>query len=244
MLFLIGICMFMGALGLIDPRLLNKLCSWITLNIFFSIFHMLEAPTCACIFYLNSIKSYIVYYFKRSKSDLLIAHIEKDSGHIEEYTSIATQYPTNFRILFYGHMNTPSNEFTSTINMQRLTTIPREKPVYTLSKIKIHALSIRLLKNNECYASYPVSLMIKANNMNFNYLVAGNILFDRAFVQYWFKTYHGIVIKDNQDYDVHMLNEDIEEITLTDKNYIKLTDTSYEIYNTGISLIDCEPVEL
>ena len=34
-----------------------------------------------------------------------------------------------------------------------------------------------------------------------------------------------------------MLNEDIE-ITLTDKNYIKLTDTSYEIYNTGISLID------
>ena len=63
---------------------------------------MLEAPTCACIFYLNSIKSYVAYYFKRSKSNLLIAHIEKDSGHIEEYTSIATQYPTNFKIYFMG----------------------------------------------------------------------------------------------------------------------------------------------
>ena len=66
------------------------------------------------------------------------------------------------------------------------------------------------MKNNECYASYPVTLTTNTNNMQFNYLIIDNILFDRAFVQYWLKKYHATVIKDSQEYDVHILDKNIQ----------------------------------
>tara|TARA_B100001758_G_C18407652_1_gene613235 strand:- start:960 stop:1676 length:717 start_codon:yes stop_codon:yes gene_type:complete len=238
--------MFIGTLGYIDPRIINTMFKWIIFNVpyFFNVLYVFESSACACLFCLDSIKSYIVFYFKRSKKDLLIAHIKKDGGYIEEYTSTVTQYPTKFNILFYGHLNTLDNTFTRTIYMQRLTTIPRKKPTYTLSTIKLHAINIRLLKNNECYASYPVALTTNTNNMLFNYLITDNILFDRAFVQYWLKTYRAIVIKDNQDYDVHILDKNIEEITLTAGSYIKLTHDNYIICKENDVPIDYEPVEL
>lgn len=246
MIFLLAICMFIGTLGYIDPEIINNVLKWIIINVpcVLNVLYVFKESVCACLFYLDSIKSYVIYYFNRSKKNLLIAHIEKDGGYIEEYTSTAIEYPSKFNILFYGHVNCLDNTFKNTVYMQRLTTIPSVNPTYTLSTIKLHAINIRLLKNNECYASYPVTLTTNTNNMQFNYLIIDNILFDRAFVQYWLKKYHATVIKDSQEYDVHILDKNIDEITLTAGSYIKLTDDNYIICKENDVPIDYEPIEL
>ena len=255
MFYLLAICMFIGTLGYIDRRIVNNILNWLIFNVFFNLLYVIKTTSCVCMFYLNSVKSYIIFHFKHSKKDILIAHIKNNDNNndnnnnnhdnrIIEYCTLTTQQPNNYYIVFYGHMINCKNTFTNTVHMQRFNKIPDTKPEYSLSNIRTHAINIRILENNMQWASYPVSLVVTKNNMIYNYLVVGNILFDKKFVNYWLKTYHAVVINENQNYDVNIINKDIEEIKITEGSYIKLTNDNYILCKTNDVPIDYEPVEL
>ena len=246
MFLIVALCIFIGTLGFVDRRILNNILGWVILNMCYF------ASECnvRCIFYVNILKSKIIYFIKCPKKDIFVAHIKNSDDNaihdntIQYYTGLPSEHSKNVSIAFYGHMKNCRSTFTNTVYMQRLDEIPDSRPSYNISKMQTYAINIRILENNVQWASYPVSLTIKHNNTIYNYLVEGNILFDKKFVDYWLKTYHSVSLKENQEYDVHFVDKDVNEITLTPNNYIKLTDSDYIMLNKNSPPIDYEPVVL
>jgi hypothetical protein len=59
------------------------------------------------------------------------------------------------------------------------------------------------------------------------YMVVGNRLFQRDFVQWLMYDAHSIDIEDDDDYTVHILDQDVNIVTVSDKEYIEIDSDNY-----------------
>ena len=59
------------------------------------------------------------------------------------------------------------------------------------------------------------------------YMVVGNRLFQRDFVQWIMNDVHDIFIDDDDDYIVHIMDQNINILTVSDKEYIEIDSDNY-----------------
>jgi hypothetical protein len=59
------------------------------------------------------------------------------------------------------------------------------------------------------------------------YMVVGNRLFQRDFVQWLMNTVHDINIDDEDEYIVHIMDDNINIVTVSDKEYIEIDSDNY-----------------
>jgi hypothetical protein len=62
-----------------------------------------------------------------------------------------------------------------------------------------------------------------------NYMLEGNKLFDKSFIKYCLKNNIQEELKDEDEYTVTFFDQDMEQVTIDQNNYIILTKDSYKI---------------
>tara|TARA_B110001469_G_C9609881_1_gene303358 strand:- start:830 stop:1387 length:558 start_codon:yes stop_codon:yes gene_type:complete len=93
-----------------------------------------------------------------------------------------------------------------------------------------------------------IQVMIDVNeekyevNLN-NYMVVGNILFGDEFVKYVLEEQQGVII-NNEDYVVHIIDQNVNLLTLTDDDYLIVKKGNYEIVKIDYEDSDPENMDI
>ena len=251
MYFTIGLVAILFSAVSYDREICKQLLGFIMINFIYYFAHFCQL----CGFYINLIKKTIIFYFKSPKNDIVITY----SSNQGNPTIKITDYKNSLFGLFassndttdtymsdltlFGHAQNDYHSFGSKYLMQRVDTTLDKKPKYIESTVKLHAVSIRILENNQKWASYTFTLQDRKKNNMYSYNVENNVLFDRTFIEYWLNLNYSICLRKNQTYDVHFLDQYMDEVTLTEKEYIILTKNNYILKNRD-NIINTEPIEL
>jgi len=82
------------------------------------------------------------------------------------------------------------------------------------------------------FNSIQLKISDKTYTLNFNknqFLIRDNILFDRNFVKWFMNKYHDVLIADDAQYNINIIDHQMNFISLTEDNYILIKRDSYEI---------------
>jgi len=113
-----------------------------------------------------------------------------------------------------------------------------KKNVIRLSNcIEINQLKIpHIIPSNIKFIDIKVSYNDKTYNIDFssdnNYYIVGNILFDRAFIKWYCKTFHNVTIDDDDDYICNILDNSVTFIQIDSSAHIVIGLDDYTIENT------------
>tara|TARA_B110001450_G_scaffold256463_1_gene287076 strand:- start:6534 stop:7193 length:660 start_codon:yes stop_codon:yes gene_type:complete len=71
--------------------------------------------------------------------------------------------------------------------------------------------------------TYPLKIT------DYNYIIIGNIIFDKIFIEWWFNKYHNYKLKSYDDYEIYFFDciKDINLIKLTNINSVYVDNDNY-----------------
>ena len=175
----------------------------------------------------NNIIYYINYYIKRNNSienNIGINNnyiVVKDGLEVEKlsYNDITTKkFEYDMILLEYKKHDDEFLNETYLIRYNNFYEIVNDKEDYEKSNINI--LNPVLKLNKKTY-----SLKIK----NYNYIIIGNIIFDKIFIEWWLNKYQNYKLNKNDEYEIYFFDclKDIELIKVNNKNSIYVDNDNY-----------------
>ena len=176
----------------------------------------------------------IYFYFVKLNNSIIFI---KDGIEVKEYEiNKLIDTPDDYDMILYKHYINPNDTSSNKL----------KKNVIRLSNcINRNYLKIpHIIPSNIKFIDIKVSYNDKLYNIDFssedNYYIVGNILFDRAFTKWYFKTFHNVWIADDAEYTYNIMDNNVNIISFDSLKYIIIEKDNYVLENTR----DLEETEL
>jgi len=98
---------------------------------------------------------------------------------------------------------------------------------YIPSPIKFLGMKIKI-KNNDTDTNTNTN-GVDINFGKSNFIMNGNVLFDRPFVTFYLNKFHGIALNEHEEYEITFIGPDMDVVSITDAHYIELAENKYQI---------------
>lgn len=136
-----------------------------------------------------------------------------------DYTQVLScpDTPDDYDMILYE-----SNDTTHRKNVVRIDN-GEYKNNFEKSKAYVLGVKINLIDEKGNKQEYDVDFG------NDNFFIIGNTIFDRAFVQYWLKRYHGVPMFSGCSYEISFIDHNIESCIVKDPNSITFSKDNYII---------------
>ena len=176
----------------------------------------------------------IYFYFVKLNNSIIFI---KDGIEVKEYEiNKLIDTPDDYDMILYKHYINPNDTSSNKL----------KKNVIRLSNcINRNYLKFpHIIPSNIKFIDIKVSYNDKLYNIDFssedNYYIVGNILFDRAFTKWYFKTFHNVWIADDAEYTYNIMDNNVNIISFDSLKYIIIEKDNYVLENTR----DLEETEL
>jgi len=190
-----------GVSYLVTKYLFPENVEYVTTNVLYRTFEVCSG----CKFYFNKITNNIdkkkLYFIKDGKQVL-----ELTISSAREIQNINTEMQYDF--LFYVNQN----------NYVRYNNLE----ILLENGLSYNNKFINFINVNLFYDDITYELDLKTDN----YYIENNILFDKAFMQYYMLKYYNINYDDNVDYKISILDNNFESIELSKTQFLVIQETN------------------
>lgn len=169
--------------------------------------------------FLNSFKSYCIITFVKNGHEMRecnLAQLPDSINALEHYDLIIYKVSDN-KIDNYNY------------NIVILTPDSIKNESYkNITTSSMSFLDIKVVYNTN---TYPIMFD------DCNYYIVGNVLLDRAFIQWFLNNKYGVIIEEDLDYTCIIMDNYINIVELHSSNYVIIENDSYLVVN----ILDSEP---
>ena len=154
-----------------------------------------------------------------------------------DYTKLRfpTEYTENYDMILYEFFDSLHCKNIVRLNDEKLSDIKSvNDKTFEISNVKF--LGIKFYIYNKKITNSDDSVSDKEENNEYeidlgneNFYVVGNTIFDRVFVEYWLKRFHGVTLLPQQTYKVTFFDNNISECILEEPKSITLYKDTYII---------------